>query len=201
MRQISLTETKDSAIKKIKQGLKKEKERQKQKEQEENKIKSEMEIKEAEFKKYYKLGSTTVYVKNNKFYFYGDIPHCKKEPIFHNAKEMKRRMEKNKTKYAHMSYNDLPEFGGKYDFKREDQFRIRYGEDLYVFEGDEIKLVNSAKEVQKNKDKIREAVEKNNDELEDLINVKLREVLNKLKIKEDEIFSPIEYARKIFFER
>ena len=98
--------------------------------------------KKEEFEKHYKPGATTVMLKDDKYYFYGDISHCKEKNIFHNAKEIKKRMEKNKAKLGHMNYNDPPTFEKKFDWEYTNKQRIEiYKDDLFVFEDNKIKVV------------------------------------------------------------
>ena len=102
------------------------------------------EAKKQEFEKHFRYGSTTVYFYDGKFYFWGDIGHCGEEAIFHNAREIKKRM--GSFRYGHMNYNDMPTFTNPKDpkahWEREQQQRENiYRDDLYCFEGDEIILV------------------------------------------------------------
>ena len=135
---------------KIKAEIKEEEEREKQQQEL-------FEKKEKEFEAKYKYGSTTVFLKDNKYYFWGDIIHCEEEAIFHNARQIKEEMINNKTKMGRMNYNDLPTFeknpqgrslsrmgGGvksnEWDYQQKER-RATYQEDLFVFEGEEIKLI------------------------------------------------------------
>ncbi len=51
--------------------------------------KRQRDIQESEFNTYFKEGATHVTFHNGMFYFWGDVSHCGKENIFHNARELK----------------------------------------------------------------------------------------------------------------
>lgn len=95
--------------------------------------------KEEYFNEHFKLGSTTVIVHEGKVYFYGDTSHCEKENIFHNARAIKERLGNHK--FGHMNYNDPPTFSNwDLTWERFNHERINiYKQELYVFDGDEIK--------------------------------------------------------------
>ena len=82
--------------------------RKKQKEDEE--YRKHREAEEAEFNKYFKYGSTQVIKHNGFSYFWGDVSHCGRDSIFHNAREIKKRMQQNGKNYGQMNSNDLPTF-------------------------------------------------------------------------------------------
>lgn len=48
--------------------------------------------------------------RNGEFFFWGDIVHCGRENIFHNARKIKSMMGKNGMTRGHMNYNDSPTF-------------------------------------------------------------------------------------------
>jgi hypothetical protein len=118
-----------------------------------------LEQRRKEFEAKYMYGSTTVIYHNNTFYFWGDISHCGEESIFHNARTMRDEMLKNKMSYGHMSYNDPPRYekpgwDSRRDFTRskninsfwelkEWERKSIYHDDLYMFKGDEVVLVES----------------------------------------------------------
>lgn len=97
--------------------------------------------KKEEFESKYNYGSTTVWLKDGKYYFYGDVSHNGREAIKSNAKKIRDEMIRLKAKYGHMNYNDLPTFDKKRDIEPIEKERANcYHDDLYVFEGDEIKI-------------------------------------------------------------
>ncbi len=107
------------------------------------------EEKQRQFESKYRYGSTTVILKEGKYYFWGDISHCGKEDIFHNAIAIKEEMVKEKKKLGCMSYNDLPTFPKKIDLIKEEKDRVgSYKDDLYIFEGGKIKLVDAVYEIE-----------------------------------------------------
>jgi len=114
----------------------------------------EREAKQKEHDDNYEDGSTSVILHEKKYYFIGDVSHCGREEIKHNARKIREIMIEKKVKYGHKNCNDLPTFttpptrelshfgtGNKanaWDTFKSDQ--IQYGHDLYVFEGEEIKI-------------------------------------------------------------
>ena len=105
-----------------------------------------------EFNAHFKLGATHVIIHNGIFYFWGDVSHCGRESIFHNAREIRKRIILRGASYGHMSYNDLPTFDrGSYSAdrfssfweKEEHERKTIYKDDLYCFKGDEICLVET----------------------------------------------------------
>ena len=116
-------------------------EMQKQKEEEE-KYRIQREATEAEFNKCFKDGATSVYNRDGKFYFRGDVSHCGRDHIFNNAKEIKKRMLQDGKKYGHMNCNDLPTFENSFNWEKDEKERKEmYKDDLYIFEGEDIKVV------------------------------------------------------------
>jgi len=110
-----------------------------QKQIEEEKWEKEREEKERYFRKHFRYGSTTVIKHNRVFFFWGDISHCGKDNIFHNAKKIKSMMERNGLTMGHMSYNDPPTFhSGMFWEKEQRERRELYKDDLYKFVDDEI---------------------------------------------------------------
>ena len=84
----------------------------------------EKELKEEEFKKKYRYGSTKVIFFEKQFFFIGDISHCGKPAIYHNAQKIRKEMISLQETYGSMSYDNLPIFrkrtGSDFeDFKKE----------------------------------------------------------------------------------
>lgn len=100
----------------------------------------------ADFEALYKYGSTTVFLKDGKYFFCGDIEHCGNDAIFHNARAIKNLLLKSGCRFGHMSYNDPPVISRYADWDKEERERKKvYRNDLYVFEGttgDEIKIAD-----------------------------------------------------------
>jgi len=110
-----------------------------QKQIEEERRENERKDKERYFKDNFKYGSTTVIKHNREFFFWGDIAHCGKENIFHNARKIKSMMEKNGMTLGHMSYDDPPTFhSGSVWEKEEHERKVIYKDDLYKFIDKEI---------------------------------------------------------------
>jgi len=110
-----------------------------QKQIEEERREKEREEKKRYFKDNFKYGSTTVLKQNGQFFFWGDIAHCGKENIFHNARKIKSLMEKKGMTRCHMNYDDPPTFySGSAWEKEEHERKTIYKDDLYKFAGDEI---------------------------------------------------------------
>ena len=103
---------------------------EKRKELEQKQIEEERREKErAEKKRYFKdnfkYGSTRVLKHNREFFFWGDISHCSKDNIFHNARKIKSLMEKKGMTRCHMNYDDPPTF--YYDFWKIRQYSCLMG--------------------------------------------------------------------------
>jgi len=110
-----------------------------EKQLEEERWQKEREEKERYFKEHFRYSSTTVIKHNGEFFFWGDIAHCGKENIFHNARTIKAMMEKSGMTLGHMNYDDPPTFySGQFWEKEQRERREIYKDDLYKFSGDEI---------------------------------------------------------------
>ena len=106
---------------------------------EEERWQREQDEKKRYFREHFKYGSTTVIKHKGMFFFWGDIAHCGKENIFHNARTIRAMMEKNGMTMGHMSYNDPPIFySGRFWEREQRERRELYKDDLYKFVGDEI---------------------------------------------------------------
>lgn len=137
MTQLSLAKPLDEQLAKVEEiKLRKEKERLRKEEEDkayEQKIK--------DFEANWKLGSTSVWLNEGKYYFSGDFYHIPKEHIFHNARKIRHEMFKRGMKYGHMNYNDAPTYDKTADVAQIEKERAEiYKEDLYCFKN-EIELV------------------------------------------------------------
>jgi hypothetical protein len=109
------------------------------KKKEEQKERKRREQRKRYFEQNFKYGSTKVMKHNGKFFFKGDIAHCGKQNIFHNARKIKAIMEKKQKTMGYMDYADLPSFYSNWSWEREERERKEiYEEDLYRFDGDKI---------------------------------------------------------------
>jgi hypothetical protein len=110
-----------------------------EKQAEEERWQKEREEKKRYFKEHFRYGSTTVIKHQGESFFWGDIAHCGKENILHNARTIKAMMEQNRMTLGHMDYADPPTFyRGQFWEKEQHERRKLYQEDLYQFRGDEI---------------------------------------------------------------
>jgi len=128
---------------KLTEDLSEQKDKLRKEKQEEERLQRKREEKERYFEENFKHGSTTVIKRNDEFYFKGDISHCGKDNIFHNAMKIKELMQDNGQTRGHMSYDDPPDFDSKWDWEKEEKDRKKiYEEDLYKFVGDEVVIVD-----------------------------------------------------------
>ena len=96
------------------------------------------------FEANFKLGSTTVILKRGIYLFHGDIKHCGREAIVHNATKIKDAMVRNHRNYGHMDYNDLPTYSNSFDWEKEERKRKElYKNALYLFKENEIIKVSN----------------------------------------------------------
>ncbi|MBW1672328.1 MAG: hypothetical protein JRJ45_01545 [Deltaproteobacteria bacterium] len=77
------------------------------------------------FKDNFRHGSTTLLKHNGEFFIWGDISHCCKDNIFHNARKIKSLMEKKGMIRGHMNYDDPPTFYSGSASPTGFEFRIR----------------------------------------------------------------------------
>ena len=112
-----------------------------QKRTEEENDRKEREKRQRYFKENFKEGATTIWRWREEYYFWGDIAHCGKENIFHNARKIKSMLKENGMMAGHMSYNDPPTFDSKASWEEDEKDRkTLYQDDLYKFIGDKIVL-------------------------------------------------------------
>jgi hypothetical protein len=124
---------------KLGENVARKKEELREKQVEEERWQKEREEKKRYFREHFKYGSTTVIKHKGEFFFWGDIAHCGKENIFHNARKIKSMMERNRMTLGHMDYDDPPTFyRGRFWEKEQRERRELYKDDLYKFSGDEI---------------------------------------------------------------
>ena len=110
-----------------------------QEHKEKQRWRKEREEKERYFREHFRYGSTTVIKHNKEFFFWGDIAHCGKENIFHNARKIKSMMKRSGMTLGHMNYDDPPTFhSGLFWEKEQRERRELYKDDLHKFAGDEI---------------------------------------------------------------
>lgn len=98
---------------------------------------AELTKKKQEFEKYFIPCATQVFNKDGLFYFWGDVEHCSEESLFHNVKELVKRLKENKKKYAHMDWNDLPTYSDTFDWEyQEKERKTTYKDELYLYHAD-----------------------------------------------------------------
>lgn len=94
------------------------------------------EIRQEEFEKKWKYGSTTVYWYGQ-YFFVGDIEHCGMESIFFNATKMRDYMSTRGLKSGHMNYNDPPTYEKSFDKNAHDKEMELYKYKTYTWNGGE----------------------------------------------------------------